>query len=200
MKKILQKQLVLPVFLLLGAIGNLLAQGSTNMILVAETDFSCSVLDSTTNFASIDEVDGFGNSLIEPRLSTSLPLTTTTRSTATKSDFLSKAQYAITSNPKKLDELRMLDEEGWGFVSSTTVGGKVILSLSVSGLKDNSNYRVEIEYYVPLTADEIKTSSYNVSLRAVVNPTPCNETGGASTQGSNQLTDHNTLREGYTNT
>ncbi|MBP5480632.1 MAG: hypothetical protein J6Y22_02645 [Paludibacteraceae bacterium] len=200
MKKILQKQLVLPVFLLLGAIGNLLAQGSTNMILVAETDFSCSVLDSTTNFASIDEVDGFGNSLIEPRLSTSLPLTTTTRSTATKSDFLSKAQYAITSNPKKLDELRMLDEEGWGFVSSTTVGGKVILSLSVSGLKDNSNYRVEIEYYVPLTADEIKTSSYNVSLRAVVNPTPGNETGGASTQGSNQLPDHNTLREGYTNT
>ncbi|MBR5695740.1 MAG: hypothetical protein IKX43_05835 [Paludibacteraceae bacterium] len=200
MKKILQKQLVLPVFLLLGAIGNLLAQGSTNMLLVAETDFSCSALDSTTNYASIDEVDGFGNSLIEPRLSTSLLLTTTTRSTAAKSDFLSKAQYAITSNPKKLDELRMLDEEGWGFVSSTTVSGKVILSLSVSGLKDNSNYRVEIEYYVPLTADEIKSSSYNVSLRAVVNPTAYNETSGASTQGSNQLPDLNTLREGYTNT
>ena len=170
------------------------------MLLVAETDFSCSALDSTTNYASIDEVDGFGNSLIEPRLSTSLLLTTTTRSTAAKSDFLSKAQYAITSNPKKLDELRMLDEEGWGFVSSTTVSGKVILSLSVSGLKDNSNYRVEIEYYVPLTADEIKSSSYNVSLRAVVNPTAYNETSGASTQGSNQLPDLNTLREGYTNT
>ena len=200
MKKILQKQLVLPVFLLLGAIGNLLAQGSTSMVLVAETDFSCSFLDSTTNYASIDEVDGFGNSLIEPRLSTGLSLTKTTRSTAAKSDFLSKAQYAITSNPKKLDELRMLDEEGWGFVSSTTKSGQILLNMIINGLKDKSDYRVEIEYFVPLTADEIESSLYNVSLRAVVNPTPGNETGGASTQGSNQFLEHNTLREGYTNT
>ena len=199
MKKILQKQLTLFVFLL-GMVGSALAQGNTSMVLVAETDFSCSSLDSTTNYASIDEVDGFGNSLIEPRLSTGLPLTKTTRSTAAKSDFLSKAQYAITSNPKKLDELRMLDEEGWGFVSSTAQGGKFLLSMEVNGLKKSSDYKVEIEYFVPLTADEIESSLYNVSLRAVVNPAPGNETGGASTQGSNQLPDYNILREGYTNT
>ena len=111
MKIFLQKQLTLLVFLL-GVVGNLLAQGNTNMVLVAETDFSCSGKGSTSNFASIDKVDGFGNSLIKPRLLTSLSLATTTRSTEKKSDFLSKAQYAITSNPKKLDELRMIDEEG----------------------------------------------------------------------------------------
>lgn len=195
MKKNIQKRLALLVFLL-GVAGNLLAQGSTNMALVAETDFSCSIQDSTKSFISLTEVDGFGNSLIKPRLSTSLPLATTTRSTEKKSDFLSKAQYAITSNPKNLDELRMIDEEGGGFVTSTTKSGQVLLNMTVNGLKDKSDYRVEIEYSVPLTDNEIQSSYYNVALRAIANPDYNNTTNGELGQDL----DSHTIKAGHTST
>lgn len=195
MKIFLQKRLTLLVFLL-GVVGNLLAQGNTNMVLVAETDFSCSGKGSTSNFASIDKVDGFGNSLIKPRLLTSLSLATTTRSTEKKSDFLSKAQYAITSNPKKLDELRMIDEEGWGFVTSTTKSEQVLLNMIVNGLKDKSDYKVEIKYSVPLTDNEIQSSHYNVTLRAIANPDYNNTTNGELSQNL----DSHMIKSGHTST
>ena len=194
MKIFLQKRLTLLVFLL-GVVGNLLAQGNTNMVLVAETDFSCSYRPNAS-LASIVEVDGFGKSLIEPTLSTSLKLASTTKSTEKKSNFLSQAQYAITSNPAHLDSLRMIDKNKWGFVTSTTKSGQTYLVMDVNGLKNNSDYRAEIEYTVPLTNKEIQSTQYNVTLRAVINPDPNNNVYGET--GRNL--DCHTINEGHTRT
>ena len=162
--------------------GNLFAQRD-NLVLVSGTDFSSTVTGTGTTEKTIwdiNEVDGFLG-IIRPTLSTSLSIATTTKTTTTKSDFLSKAQFAITNNPNALDELRMVDEDMWGFVSSTTKDRQSYLTLSVSGLKNGNNFRVEIEYFVPLTTEYVKSTQYNVSLRAIVNPDESNGTNGSST-------------------
>ncbi len=172
MKRIvlLSKLLALCVVCMLS--GEPLFAQNNNLILVSGTDFSSSVTGSGTDpkvIWDINEVDGFLG-LIVPTLSTSAgTLATTTKTTATRSDFLGKAQYAVTNNPYGLDELRMIDEEGWGLVLSTLAPNRSLFSMSVAGLKDNSNYRVEIEYMVPLTNDAIAESHYNSMLRVAVN-------------------------------
>ena len=143
-----------------------------NLVLVSGTDFSSSVTGTGTDpkvIWDINEVDGFLG-LIVPTLSTSAgSLATTTKSTATRSDFLGKAQYAVTNNPYGLDELRMIDEDVWGLALSTLAPNRSLFSMSVAGLKDNSNFRIEIEYMVPLTNDAIAESHYNSMLRVAVN-------------------------------
>ena len=198
MKRIvlLSKLLALCVVCMLS--GEPLFAQNNNLILVSGTDFSSSVTGSGTDpkvIWDINEVDGFLG-LIIPSLSTSAgSLATTTKSTATRSDFLGKAQYAVTNNPYGLDELRMIDKDGWGLVLSTLVPNRSLFSMSVSGLKDNSNYRVEIEYMVPLTNDAIAESHYNSMLRVAVNANDEQNYIGNGKQGED-LDGNNNLKTG----
>ena len=184
MKKSLQKSLGLFVFLL-GMVGSALAQGAQMLPLVAETDFSCSDKDSMASFAAIGEVNGFGRSYFTPTLSTPLNVVTSTKSTTTESDFLSKMQYAVTSNPIRLDSLRFFDNENngiWGFVvSGKNIINEPILSFNVSGVKNGGKYRIEIDICNPLSKDYLETSgsapqphlsaSYQSMIRVGVNNT-----------------------------
>lgn len=154
-----------------------LAQG--NMILISGTDFSASAKSPDDYFGAMNEVDGFLGIIKPSSLTTDLGLVTTTKSTKTKSDFLSKSQYAVTPNPIRLDSLRMIDNPEWAFVVSNTSSQTPLLSMSVLGLKDGSTYRAEIEWCVPFTDDYLDkankqvqpyTSTYDVGIRAVVNP------------------------------
>ena len=117
-----------------------LAQGN-NMILISGTDFSASVKSPDDYFAAINEVDGFLGIIKPSTLATDLSLVTTTKSTKTKSDFLSKSQYGVTPNPIRLDSLRMIDNPEWAFVVSNTSSQTPLLHFSVLGLKDGSSYR-----------------------------------------------------------
>ncbi|MBO7428392.1 MAG: hypothetical protein J6U08_06760 [Paludibacteraceae bacterium] len=159
--------------LLLGMWVNALAQQASLLPLVAETDFSCSNKGPNTSIASIEEVDGFGKSILTPKLSTPLTLATTTKSTATKSDFLSRVQYAVTSNPIRLDTLRFYDNDNdgeWGFVVSggSTAQGKKMLSLDVTGVKNGGKYRVEIDFCNPFNTNE-NPPMYSAQIRIGVN-------------------------------
>lgn len=184
---------------------DLSAQG--NLLLVSGTDFSCSKKDPGDYFANINEVDGWLGFITPSSLNTPMSLVKSTKSTIASSDFLSKAQFAITPNSIRLDSLRMFDDEDWGFVTSTTTSGQVLLSMSVPGLKDGGNYRVEIDYFLPFTDaymdkanKQVKPyiNSYSAKIRAVVNPdTPQNQTAGDGTKGFDRNTnsggDHETL-------
>ena len=201
MKKTLQKRMAILVFLL-GIAGNFFAQ---DMTLVSETDFSCSYKPNA-RIASIDEVDGFGNSLIEPSLSTSLTLASTTKSTDTTSDFLGRnTLFAITSNPSFLDERRLINEDVWGFVISgmPTNSQAPILGFSVSGLKPNSNYRVEVEMCLPLSEDFLADmNSYNSKLKVSVNNTMAGQSGTSSKgfdKNTNKSGDTERIIISYTN-
>ena len=168
--------------LLLGMWVNALAQQTAQLQLVAETDFSCSGKGLGAAIASIEEVDGFGKSILTPKLSTPLTLATTTKSTATKSDFLSKAQYAVTPNPIRLDTLRFYDNENngeWGLVVSggSTTQGKKMLSFDVTGVKDGGKYRVEVDFCNPFNTKE-NPPMYSAQIRIGVN-------NGATSQGQN---------------
>ncbi len=149
-----------------------------NMVLVSGTDFSSSTMSPDALFSGVDEVDGFLG-VIKPSLLTDLRLSESTKSTKTKSDFLSKSNYAVTPNPIRLDSMRLIDNPEWALVFSNTSSQTPLLFMSVPGLKDRSPYCVEIEWCVPFTDDYLDkankqvqpyTSTYDVGISAVVNP------------------------------
>ncbi len=136
---------------------------STQLPLVAETDFSVSK--SGSPFYSIEDVDGFGNSIIRPTLRVDkIGLLDEVSSTVSKSSFFEKNVYAVTSNPIQVDSFRLLDngDDEWGIIFS---GGKsgfqsgTLLDFVVDGLKPNSSYRVEIEIVNPLSKNYLSTSA-----------------------------------------
>ena len=172
--------------------GSLLAQpgwggggGATNLPLVAETDFSSSTKEAGAYFASVEEVDGFGQSVILPSVSTGLSLVKTTKSTETKSDFLSKVQYAVTPNPIRVDSFRFNDNKDsgeWGFIvsggSTGAQSNQKMLSFDVFGVKNGGRYRVEIEICNPFDAGEVP-AGYSAQVRVGVN-------NAATSNGSDQ--------------
>ena len=166
--------------------------GNTGLPLVAETDFSSSTKSSKDYFAALVEVDGFGKSVIMPHLQTSISLMTSTKSTATKSDFLSKYQYGVTSNPVRLDSLRFKDNNDngeWGFVvSGGAMANQKMLSFDVSGLKDGGRYKVEIDYCNPFATGEIP-AGYAAQIRVGVN-------NGATSYGQDLSETNNKIRTG----
>ena len=160
--------------------GSIFAQGLTpSLPLVAETDFSSSTKDPDAAFASMDEVDGFGKSVITPHVSTNLTIAKTLKTTATKSDFLSKVQYAVTPNPIRLDSIRFDDNNDsgeWGFVVSggSTAQGQKMLTLDVSGVKDGGRYRVEVDFCNPFNTSE-NPPGYAAQIRIGVNNGPTSQ-------------------------
>nr|MCR5497757.1 hypothetical protein [Paludibacteraceae bacterium] len=160
--------------------GSVFAQN--NLVLVSGTDFSCSGKDPDDHIASVDDVDG-DLGILHPFLKTSLRLATTTKSTAASSDFLGRnTLYAITPNPMLLDERRLMDEDGWGFVVSglptSPQDQTPVLEFSVHGLKPGSDYRVEVEMVLPLSADFLADmNSYNPKLKVSVNNTNQGQSG-----------------------
>ena len=136
-----------------------------NLPLVAEVDFSAKGEDDAY-YISTDMVDGIGNSVLPADLTTSMKLIDSTAADDKKSTFLDNTRYAITTNPVRLDSVRMADtgDGEWGFVVS---GGKMgfnnqrAFTYTIGGLKNNGRYRVEVEYCNPLGVDYLNTSGSN---------------------------------------
>lgn len=129
------------------------AWGQTMPPLVAETDFSAK--DDSQYFVPVEQVDGYGSTIVKTSLTSYLNLTEGTSSVTGSSVFLDNPCYAVTPNPIRLDSLRFADNNDsgeWGFVfsggSKPTLDQKV-LNFTVTGLKNNGNYTVEIEYCNP---------------------------------------------------
>ena len=174
------------VCLLGGVAGFAQGFGGNDLLLLSGTDFTSSRMSSDTSkkFVNINEVDGFLG-FITPVLSSGLKIATTTKSTTTSSDFLGKAQFAITSNPSYMDKNRLIDKEVTGFLASSTASSQTLLQMTVAGLKVGSKFRVEIDYYMPFSNDYFKddpSRNYAVGLRAVVNPDQYNPTSGTSSK------------------
>ena len=148
---------------LLGVSSGAMAQN--NLPLVAEVDFSAKGEDDAY-YISTDMVDGIGNSVLPADLTTSMKLIDSTAANDKKSTFLDNTRYAITTNPVRLDSVRMADtgDGEWGFVVS---GGKMgfnnqrAFTYTIGGLKNNGRYRVEVEYCNPLGVDYLNTSGSN---------------------------------------
>ena len=148
-----------------------------NLPLVAETDFSVSGGDDDY-WHSLDMVDGYGNSIVRPTWTIGRSFSTPkdTKSSKTASTFLDGTHYSVTPNPIRLDSLRFGDfgtgknktaiSDDWGVVFSAgkrsgLSGNPTAITFSVSGLKNNGRYRVEVEYCNPLASTYLNTSGSN---------------------------------------
>ncbi|MCQ2191460.1 MAG: hypothetical protein MJZ23_01175 [Paludibacteraceae bacterium] len=141
------------------------AWGQTMPPLVAETDFSAK--DDSQYFVPVEQVDGYGSTMVKTSLTSYLNLTEGTSSVTGSSVFLDNPCYAVTPNPIRLDSLRFADNNDsgeWGYVfsggSKPTLDQKV-LNFTVTGLKNNGNYTVEIEYCNPHSETFLSTAPSN---------------------------------------
>ena len=135
--------------------------------LVAETDFSVAGAEADY-YHSIDMVDGFGNSAIQPHLEVgTFALIDSTAADKTTSTFLNNVCYAVTPNPIRLDSVRMFDNENsgeWGFVFSggkTGVSNRLALRMTVGGLLEGGRYSVVVEYCNPHKDTYLNTNGSN---------------------------------------
>ena len=135
--------------------------------LVAETDFSVAGAEADY-YHSIDMVDGFGNSAIQPHLEVgTFALIDSTAADKTTSTFLNNVCYAVTPNPIRLDSVRMFDNENsgeWGFVFSggkTGVSNRLALRMTVGGLLAGGRYSVVVEYCNPHKDTYLNTNGSN---------------------------------------
>ena len=110
------------------------------------------------NYSSIDEVTGWLG-LVKPRLMLrGVKLIDATNTSDSDSHFLTDdTYYGITNSSSILDAIRLRKNDDWGMVIS---GGKNgfqsethFLTMMVDGLKPGSNYRIEVDYCNPMTAD-----------------------------------------------
>lgn len=173
-----------------------------NLVLVSSTDFSVAGGEDSF-YHSTDLITGF-DGIVKPHIFIGDGYTTP-KSCATEygnktlghkssfSDFLEGKHYAVTNNAVRLDSFRMNDygKAGqWGIVFSTDKGVtgppiQKLMTYSVRGLKNNGNYRVEVEVCNPLGDDYLTNqsdvnkmseamkgptcSSYNVGLKVGTN-------------------------------
>ncbi|MCQ2189239.1 MAG: hypothetical protein MJZ00_04935, partial [Paludibacteraceae bacterium] len=162
------------------------------MVLVTDIDFSCPSK-AADEFGSFNEVGDFGGILKPSSIISGVNLAETTEFTVAASDFLSDPQYAIVSNPIVLDSLRMDDKDVKGAVFTNVSQGTILMSFSVGGLKDDGNYEIEIDYYLPHSKKYLNTAGdapkphlsggYSCTFKAVANPdTEGNRTAGTSSR------------------
>ncbi len=161
-------------------------------ILVSSTDFSIPDREDEyySSFDDLKSADTYGGviiPIINPGAGYSLSESTASGSGMTVgqysedafSDFLQGMHYAIVNNPIKLDTNRLYDnkENYWGAIFSLGEKmyagnpGQELLSYELSGLKNNGEYSVEIEYFNPLSQDYLNVNSdLNKSSRAKGGP------------------------------
>lgn len=160
--------------MLLALGGNVLAQ----KVLVLSTDFSCSNK-APNELRSFKDVDLEG--ILKPSVFISnVAFATSTGFTEETSDFMDSSHFAIVSNPVVLDSMRMADTTLNGVVFSQQGIGDNLIKLVVEGLKEGSDYEVEIDYIIPHSSGYLNTSGYakkphlnsgySCMFKVVVNP------------------------------
>lgn len=123
------------------------------------TDFSVSHMNGKKIF-SIDEVDGFGRSLIKPTLkieNASLPVSYAV--TRDSSPVFGDSVYAVAYNPYSLDSLRMCNSGSWGLLLGNNASSPTVLHFLVEGISPDVPFEISLGVSNPFREEFLKEDS-----------------------------------------